>query len=241
MRRMIQRGLSLKMVGLGILATNPLRPEYMHMNEAATLKDGFDKKRGWTHNAVRELITSLTAYSSGWRNRISSCSVRIDMNAYARVKKQHPGLQPAKRIVTLRCVEPLFLDYIKHLVSGDMQKIAVINSIDLYFDQKEIFKAELERLIREQSKRQKEAETREQWETLRSTGQLFWHLLSAPVPVNMRQHPPVQLADMLAWSENRLNARGDWVKECLSITDAIPGPRLVYGEDKLAGIARRNA
>ena len=94
-------------------------------------------------------------------------------------------------------------------------------------------KGELERLMRERSRRLKSAKTSEQVETLRSTGQLFWRLLNGLFDAEMKQNPPIQLADMLAWSENRLNARGDWVKECLSVTDAIPGRRLVYGEAEL--------
>src|SRR5260370_29284225 len=143
----------------------------MHMNEAATLNGEFALKKGWTHNAVRKLIADLARYSSGWRDRVSSCSVRVDMDAYARVKKQHPHLQPAKRIVTLRCIEPLFLNYVERVASQNPERIAVLNSVDLYFDQNEEFKAELERLINGQGKRQNKTKTREQWATLRSTGQ----------------------------------------------------------------------
>ena len=140
----------------------------------------------------------------------------------------------------MHCLGHLYMEYANILSADSPNQISKVESIDLYFDQREKFKREIEKFTNRKLRIRRASSRDQAWDSI-ITGRLLWDLLSAPIQVDMRKHPPVQLADMLAWCTNRLSAFGDYKTECLSVIDATPGARKSFAGGDLLRLAVRNA
>lgn len=155
---------------------------YMHMREAMSREDEFhgwhEDKRDWLVNALLTLV-NIHQNESGERLRMFTSSV--DLLAHAEISAKHWLPSPARMCV--RGILPKICEwYIKF-------PDPILDVIELYFDRGEAFMEHLDNDW-------KNAEFRRQHP--------MWELISTIAPVSMKQTPRVQVADMVAWSRNRV-------------------------------------
>jgi hypothetical protein len=164
----------------------------MHMKEAMYLRKEFSAKNGWAKQSARDLITRLVrfVYASNLRHRIYAVCCTLNLDDYRRAVRDGYSFKRPHALCAALCVEKvLALQYLQ--------------SVDFFFDQNEPFLGYAQAL----------------WKRLAGLegSETTWGIIGQMSAVNMRIHPPLQLADMLAWSRNRSIAVGGYPDLCKAI------------------------
>jgi Protein of unknown function (DUF3800) len=194
-----------------ILSSHNPRASYLHMREAMFLKKEFDPAKGWTNTLVRGLLERLLGFvvDSRWNDRIYGVCCTVNLDDHERAVKEGYLLKSPRDICAAICCEKIIsLQFIK-ADSYVHSQISPIESIDFFFDQNEPFLGSFQKLWKQHGGRKSREPT--------------WSLVNQISPVDMRRNPPLQFADMLAWSRNRAIAMGGHADLCtviLSVTDS---------------------
>jgi hypothetical protein len=205
-----------------ILRTQTPSPAYMHMQEAMQGKKEFSKIKGWDATKVASLLQRLIAFmdDAKWYDRIYSVSCTVDTDDHERAKREGYPVGPVHRICCNLCAGRAFNWQTEVLAKLPPDKIAVVESAEFFFDQNEPFIRHFTTLWNESRRRKRDRP-------------LWWDLVSGVGPLDMRKHPPLQAADMLAWATNRRNGHGDHVALCRGIMHAIDCSEWTLDYEKL--------
>ena len=90
----------------------------------------------------------------------------------------------------------------------------ILDKIDIFYDRGEQFLRHIDHL----------------WRGGTTSKHPFWQLVNTVAPAKMRETPPLQAADMIAWSSNRLLAgpRNERIDEvCQHVIEATAGWHLI--------------
>jgi hypothetical protein len=167
-----------------ILSEHPLKPSYMHMNEAFSLKEGFPKDHGWTIDKVIGLCLELNeVLSSLPRDKFCAFRHTTDLKAYRYWRHIVPNLMSASRRASLDS----FLEVFKWWSFNCPEPL--MDKIDMIYDRSESFLGPLYNYWIDKEQK-------------RLHPQL--HYINTVSAGDAKQTPPLQAADMLAWCTNRL-------------------------------------
>lgn len=169
-----------------ILQAGTLKAAYMHMNEAAQLKREFDKAKGWDDSTIEQLVNALLSYVTTIpTERYCQFYCTIDMSAYRKLQAETYQMDSPVDICITSCVERVMFWYLHEYKGLDVEA-------SYFFDQGEefepVFKAKWEHKL----KKEQELGLASIWSHIKQVGTL-----------NMRTTPGLQIADMLAWGNNR--------------------------------------
>jgi hypothetical protein len=173
------------------------------MKEAMFLRGEFSEERGWTHNAVQDLLKKLLTlvYDARWKNRLYGILCTVNMGDHNRASSQGYCLPSAYRICAHASLGSVLRWRLRGVEQQSDTDIASIESIDIFFDQNERFLHHLQSI----------------WQKHRKSDHAGWGLINCVAPAEMRNAPPLQLADMLAWAKNRKYVFGDHVNLCNAV------------------------
>jgi len=192
---------------------------YMHMTEALTLRGEFDQKKGWSNQSIYKLAYKLLKFMSEMdKTKFRQFMCAIDMHAYRKLESE--GIQMHGPIeICNKCPETVLSWYVTKYPG-------VIQHLHFFFDQGEPFKEGFEQLW-----------TSNKNNVLGSHGaDIFWSLLKTISSADMRDHPALQAADMLAWSVNRgLTSKGDRPFKAWAhiMHQVIPTSGIIWNEERL--------
>jgi hypothetical protein len=167
---------------------------YLHMKEAKQLAGPFF---GWTHEEVNQLVTELAnqclAHVS-WTthpNSFYGACCTVNLVDYRRACSEFPGLNKIKSAEAL-CVDHVVTRALSLLPAIDDSPTGKCGSAELFFDRGEPFLHTIKRV----------------WEREKKKAGIFG-LIARIIPVEMRQVPAIQAADMFAWHTNNGYSTGD--------------------------------
>ena len=153
---------------------------YAHMKEAMSLEGAF---KGWTPFDRNWLIAGLndliTEFSG--RHRFQGFACTVDLEAHERWKRAR-SLPPPERLCA-RLIFPKIMDWY-----GTFPDL-IMDSMEAFFDRNEGFMHHISSDWNNPKIRRKYP---------------VWSLIKTIAPAHMKDTPPLQAADMLAWSRNRL-------------------------------------
>ena len=204
-----------------MLNSHPLRPNYMHMREAEKLEGEFRQDKGWTNKKVNQLVGDLLIYLSHLdKKKFRQFFCVIDMDAHRKLEQEGIPLDDPIDICNKGCPEIILGWYIL-----DYPKL-IIDSAHFFFDQTEPFEEPFkQKWIAEKERRVNVA-----------AGDVFWSIIKTVTSADMRQHPPLQAADMLAWAVNRdLTSDADKPYRYLAgmMVEVIPTGAGIWDEKRL--------
>ncbi len=155
-------------------------PPYMHMKEAMPLKGAFE---GWEPEARDFLVYGLLGLimEIGQNPRFRSFTCTIDLVAHKRWKAEKNLPLPER--LCARLVFPKAYEWYSSFPDP------ILDSIDVFFDRNERFMGHIAG----------------DWNNKKTQKTPpIWGLVRTIAPADMRQTPPLQAADMLAWARNRM-------------------------------------
>lgn len=184
-----------------VLADDTHRPacRCLHMKDANALRGEFSTQYGWSHEGVRRLLADLFNRCFAPRGlqmepaeALIGASCWVDLDAYERVCQQYPHFR-AKSPQAL-CVDHVVGTVLRLLVpdpdggSYATDLVARGESVDLFFDRKEPFRREIQRVWEARPWRQRSAVLK---------------LVRSLNSTSPESSAALQAADFLAWHTNR--------------------------------------
>jgi hypothetical protein len=167
-------------------ARYPIAP-FIHMSDMVTYNDPFERVAGWTAIKIKDLVDDAIKLLNGMNKR-AYCSFvcSVDVSAHGRLLTEGLDMPPDPiALLAKLCIDGAFSWYFKEHPQG-------IEVAYVFFDQNEPYISEFRR----------------QWLKRSSSSKMvlqdpFWGLIANVTPMNMRNTPPIQAADMLAWARTR--------------------------------------
>lgn len=163
------------------------RATYCHMTEAVHGDGEFTWKNGWNLTKVGFLVVDLLQYLQTLdKKRFHQFACTLDLTAHKKIVADGLRLESPISICDRYCAESVLYWY-----GNDYP--GVVHSLNYFFDIDEPFKNPFE----------------DKWKTERgrlvheSAKHDLWWLIKRVASTDMRIHPALQAADMLAWASNR--------------------------------------
>jgi hypothetical protein len=157
------------------------------MKEAALLEKEFSWRKGWNLKKVGFLVTDLLMYLQTLdKKKLRQFACTVDLEAHNKLKAEGYRLDDPIAICNRYCAECVLYWY-----ANDFP--GLIHSAHFFFDQGEPFREPFETEWAEMRKRR----------IYISTQPILWTLIKSVTPADMRDKPPLQATDMLAWASNR--------------------------------------
>jgi len=203
----------------------PIAP-YIHMNPLVMHEDPFERVVGWTNGKMTELVTDAIMVLNGLdKEEFCSFACSIDLNAHKRLIAEGVKMpsEPIE-ILTHACVLGAFTWYFRNR-PGKMEMAYI------FFDQGEPFLEIIRKIWMGKSA------------PGRVTVEPIWGLIAGVQPMDMRNTPPIQAADMLAWARTRSLSSKKRLYQHLDkiISTVIPQDSVRLGEEKMRELAKGNA
>jgi hypothetical protein len=191
----------------------PIAP-YIHMWEIISGKDPFERKAGWTREKINILISDAVEMLNSRRDRLRSFSCRVNLSARERIINEgHSVYDPMKL-----CAEMVTA------LSLAWKFKSQIELVYFFFDRGEPFMRSL----------------RKQWLANKTpSSQLainpenrVWDMIGDIQERDMESTPPLQGADMLAWSTTRdlANKLGEFHDVDYYMRQLIPDDHAIIDE-----------
>lgn len=158
-----------------------------HMADAMSLKRDFSQANGWSQEKVQKLVWDLWAIvgrfraTDGFRlgTNLVGSSCTVTMENYRRAKFENPQLRSPEAICTQYCVS---------VIPRDIDSDIAYPEISLVFDQNEDFRHPIYR----------------NWQRYRGKREAGWpRQVKAIDEASSSNTPPLQAADLLAWTMNK--------------------------------------
>ena len=209
---------------LGILRLTDPKATYMHMVEAVPLRGEFSKDKGWDDDKVSGIINSLISYLSMIpKDKYYQIACTIDMTAYRKLLGESYQLDSPVDICNECCVERMMHWYLFEYKGGfDVEA-------SYYFDQGEPFEPVFRAKWNRELVRASELNEYTIWSHIKHVGEAI-----------MRDTPGLQVADMLAWANNREESKVSKRYEVLALAmkRLMPSKWITWDEAKLRKIYR---
>jgi hypothetical protein len=158
---------------------------YMHMREAMSREDEFygwlEEKRNYLVDALLTLVRIHQKESDG---RLRMFTASVDMVAYDEISARRWLPSPAR--MCIRGIYPKIYEWYMGFPEP------ILDVIELYFDRSEEFMQHLDEDWKSDEYRKRHPQ---------------WDLIRTIAPVVMKTTPPMQVADMVAWSRNRVEKK----------------------------------
>jgi hypothetical protein len=161
----------------------PVAP-YIHMSEILARVDPFEREAGWTDGKIESLVWDATGVlTESDKGRFRSFVCRIDIKAHAKLLSEGYVLQDPSVICAECCLAPAMTWYIETFG---------FEFAYVFYDQGEPFFKNF----------------RHEWSVKHTPrGRVsvwpFWDMFADVSEKDMRDHPPIQSADIVAWAESR--------------------------------------
>lgn len=185
---------------------------YMHMKEAMPRTKEF---HGWTEAKRDALLVDLLGLLQGYRDnpRIQMFSCSVDLAAHTRWARIQNHPHPAR--LCARIVFPHIVEWYWAL------KDSILDVMEIYFDRDEPYLTHIQEDWRSKKVRRRYP---------------AWAIIRTIAPADMRLTIPLQIADMFAWSRNRLETseHDDFYDRALTITHSLRGLHREVGEKAMA-------
>jgi hypothetical protein len=189
-----------------VLSSHPLKPEFLHVTDAVNLKAEFSEEKGWSKQAVDELMNScVTIIERCVATRkgdhfsfigIRPVTITVALDDFKRALKKIPELSAVHQVCVLQAL-------VRCMTWG---KANGYSKIELHFDQNERFRGHL--LERQKHKR------------VRRDAPALLNIVSNG-EADMRFVPALQATDVLAWSVHHKyedgHCRYEWQERILAI------------------------
>jgi hypothetical protein len=161
----------------------PIAP-YIHMTDLITGNDPFERQAGWGEEKVDRLVSDAESlFNSIDKKDICAFACSIDIKAWQRLKDEGYQVSDPAVICAEIGIGALFTWY------RNMHRLEMAH---LFYDQDEPFISSIRRRWLDVHKSNHLV-----------TDQLFWGTIANVQPVDMRDTPAIQAADMVAWSATR--------------------------------------
>ena len=163
----------------------PIAP-YLHMWELVSGNDPFERKAGWTEDKVHELIIDAAQLLQGFdKSKFCAFTCTISLSARDRLIAEGSEIPDPVEICSNVCVGSSFLWYFQE--HSDDVEMAY-----MFFDQGEPFMNGIRNLWLKRHRPLNQVSL-----------EPFWGLIANVQPLDMRDSPSVQAADLVAWSISR--------------------------------------
>jgi hypothetical protein len=169
--------------------------QYLHMNEARTLKEELAIARGWTKSRVDALLVDLfnqCLSPIGWENfkgEFYGASCTVNLADYRKACADIPSLKEPEAI----CIDFIVTIALMILPENHKLPLGKEGTVELFFDKGESFMHKIDRIWRSKPNHKLEGPL-----------QLVSHI----GPTDMRVVIGLQAADFLAWHTNRYYTHG---------------------------------
>jgi hypothetical protein len=204
-----------------ILGDDRKRPKaaHLHMKEAAHLEGIFHWRNKWNLKKVEFLVTDLLMYLQTLpKDRFRQFACSINLSAYRKLLAEGWNIPDPIDLCNGYCPEGVLVWYL-----GEYP--GVIDAAHYFFDVSEPFKNPFEELWKKEKQSLSVRPTAETWQIIKSV-----------TTTEMKDRPPLQAADLLAWASNRvLQPTTDaWAKHLERIMkQIIPSSWVVFDETRL--------
>lgn len=172
-----------------ILSDDHARPKAkcLHMKEAVHLHGEFSHRNGWNTTKVFSLVTDILMYLQTLdKQRFCQFACTVDLAAHRKLVAEGCKLDDPIEICNRYCPSAILAWYVAKYPG-------IIDTAHYFFDQGEPFKVLFERRWKQ-----------EKLNVFRPSGMdMFWSLIKTVAFADMRDSPPLQAADLLAWATNR--------------------------------------
>jgi hypothetical protein len=162
---------------------------YMHAAEANGLIKEFDKRKGWDHIKVSQLIWDLVIYLNSMdKEKFIQGACSVDLIAHQKLSAEKIDLPTPEELCVKHC--PLvMLQWALIHYPGPVPAQSLSYFFDLDEPFEEIFKAKWKK----------------ETEALIVSGHWFdvWNKVKSVTSVRAKDSPPMQAADLLAWATTR--------------------------------------
>jgi hypothetical protein len=172
-----------------ILADDRVRPkaDHLHMKYAAHLEGIFNWRNKWNLKKVESLLTDLLLYLQTLdKQRFHQFACSIDLSAYRKLLAEGWSIPDPVALCNGYCPEGALVWYLG-IYPG------VIDSAHYFFDVSEPFKGPFEALWK-----------REKQDLSPRPIAAYWQIIKSVTTIEMKDRPPLQAADLLAWASNRV-------------------------------------
>jgi hypothetical protein len=192
---------------LMLRSRDPVAP-YVHMTELLTGNGPFKRDAGWTDQKIKDLISDTTGVLASMdQTKVCGVACAVDIHAHRRLLAE--GYQVPKPAVV--CAEIGVGNLLPWYIERHGVELA-----HLFYDQGEPFIRSIRtRWLREEEKK-------------RRIKHGFWALIANVQPLNMRDTPPIQVADVLAWAFTR-RLRNELGDKWAAFADTLIGDRTRLG------------
>jgi hypothetical protein len=169
-----------------ILNNRSPHPSYLHMVEAAGLRDEFSLKKGWDKAKVDTLLSDLMVYLTTIdKERYCQFSVTINMEHYRNLRAKTYQMDSAVDLCIQGCVNRIMAWYFFKYQGTDIEA-------SYFFDRNEPFEPVFHAKWKEETNRDGLTD-----------GHSIWSHISDVGSACKEKVPGIQIADMLAWGSNR--------------------------------------
>jgi hypothetical protein len=191
------------------------------MKEASAL-DGkvFTWRNGWNRKKVESLVMALLEYLQTLdKQRFHQFACSIDLKACRKLRGEGFTIPDPVDICNGHCPESVLVWFVTSYPG-------VIGDAHYFFDNSEPFKVPFE-----------ERWTKEKQNVLDLSPRChYWQLIKSVTTADMKEHPALQAADLLAWASNRVLTAPDgafakhleWIMK-----EIIPSSWIVFDEARL--------
>jgi hypothetical protein len=214
-----------------ILKGNGKRPEikFFHTVDAVNENQPFDRASGWKSNFTEQIIIEFLHHMQKFdKKRFRSFACTVDLEGHRRVAAKRPHLKTPLEICTTFCPEAV-LWWITTKYPDPMP-----HSVHYFFDLTEPFQDSFA----------------QRWKNKKSVispdgSDYLWGMIKSVTDADMRGHPALQAADLMAWASSRIithEQKPDRFRNILEFVRAIvPSTWSVWGEaELLTGKQRKN-
>jgi len=173
-----------------LLENRDPRASHVHACDMFALEGEFTKEKGWDKAKVSKLMWDCFLYAQHLDKKdfcVFTCTV--DMEAYRRIRGTGLRLPHPYAICSRFCSEMVLKWYLQ-----DFSKNFAQGKLNFFFDQNEKHLGAFDIRRREAAK------------SVRKAGldlRTHWDLVESAIAVDSRRHLPVQLADIISWSQTR--------------------------------------
>lgn len=197
---------------------HPIAP-YVHMSDMFSGNGPFRRDAGWTRQDIDSLLDEAVDLLKSFANTEFRCVVcSVDVTVYNEISCTANAIVRPTILCTHVCLNYAFDWFIEHHFTPNP-----IGEARLYFDQGERFLKHVKQRWQEERTRSKQL----------VKAALFWDRIAGVDAVDMRNNPPLQVADILAWSRSR--ERTDGVYRCYAqlLRSLLPTTELTLDEEAL--------
>ncbi len=197
-------------------ARTPVAP-YLHMRELVSASGAYTEELGWDDTKRQKLLNDCFLYAYNLdKEQFRSFVATLDMTCLRALRLGKSAMPSAVELLNYYVPSKVFEWFCDNINTQKLREAY------FYFDQGEPFRGPFENLVRRRKKSSRISNA--------------WHMVKIVAPLDMRDAPQLQLADLVAWSHYRKHSASPASKwHSMSVfTDAgLPSTRVELDRNNL--------